>query len=130
MNCRAATHSIPMQDRVVLRGWLFKRGRLRKTWKRRYFVLSVPNEGQLFAAGVTEPSLTYFKEDPEKVEDQKPKGCMPLTGSSGAEMKPKPQKPLRFKVEAGGRQLYLQAGTRAALNVWVAAMRTVTDLHH
>lgn len=110
---------------MVLHGWLFKRGRLRKTWKRRYCVLSVSCEGKLPHPGVEEPCLTYFKEDPNRLPSAAPKGCMPLANFASAMAQPKPQKPARFMVAAGGREMYLQAGTQEAMEQWVQAFNRV-----
>ena len=116
--------------KCVLRGWMFKRGRIRKTWKRRYFVLCMPDEGELFAGGVGEPCLVYFKESPDVQPNAKPQGTMSLVACCGATEVPKEDKPLRFMVEAGGRQLYLQAGNLEAMQQWISALNGVAAAFH
>ena len=92
---------------IELSGYLTKKGRNYKTWKRRWFTLS----------GST---LTYFVSDKTKVE----KGCLDLTAGS---IIPKTElfasKKFAFEISTPSRTLLVAADDQELMGTWVSKMQ-------
>jgi hypothetical protein len=97
-----------VDDAKGLRGFMLKRGRIVKTWKRRFFQV----EGH---------ALCYYNRAPE--EGGTLKGQILLTDAAVAhEHKAQVGHPNYFIMVSGKRQLHLSAPTEAGMHAWVAAI--------
>lgn len=93
------------QDETPLwEGWLQKRGRIRKSWQLRYFFVKFRRVYYFKAA--PPPGCPLEGLTPQEL-DRAAVGSMSLVDVQDVGRCPKPGKPLRFSVTAGGRTLFL-----------------------
>ena len=100
-------------------GWLYKRGDVHKSWKKRYFVLS-------------EQSFQYFKKDKDALT-RNMAGLIPLkdceiTEASGVQRKNDGNTFSIFN-PTSGRYYYLWAETQEAKADWLKSLKQVTHIH-
>eukprot|EP01138_Halocafeteria_seosinensis_P008038 gb/GECG01008214.1/.p1 GENE.gb/GECG01008214.1/~~gb/GECG01008214.1/.p1 ORF type:complete len:480 (+),score=77.92 gb/GECG01008214.1/:1-1440(+) len=103
---------------VIIRGWLYKRGRMRRSWRRRYIVLCMrrgPNGRML-------PALIYFRND-QIESSENILGSMELQFMTSLGAAPKEEKPYRFFVSTHKRTMYLQALSEEARDMWLDSLR-------
>ncbi|KAA0177108.1 hypothetical protein FNF27_01438 [Cafeteria roenbergensis] len=91
-------------DEPLWEGWLQKRGRIRKSWQPRYFFIKFRRVYYFKAAPPPGRPLDGFT--PQELE-RAATGSMSLVDVQDVGRCPKPGKPLRFSVTAGGRTLFL-----------------------
>lgn len=103
---------------VIVRGWLYKRGRLRRSWKRRYFALCMRRS----PGGHMVPSLIYFLNDQVGSEDNV-LGSIELQHLAKLGVAPKKDKPFRFFVATPERTMYLQALSEESRDIWLQSLR-------
>ena len=98
-------------------GVLFKRGQMRKNWKRRYHILQ---NGQLF----------YFDGSSKPKAGMQPLGSVMVRGCSAEEVSnDKFKRPNCFMLYAGpqGRDFFMQADTAEQRSQWVSTLRKYTS---
>lgn len=94
-------------DRFEKRGWLTKRGQIRQSWKRRFFVLK---DGGLF----------YY----ENETDLRPKGQMSLYGAAAVFVQyPKVAKANCLEISTPERTLYIYADSADDIKEWALAIQ-------
>jgi hypothetical protein len=103
---------------LVRSGWLWKRGRVLKTWKRRWFELR-GDDLRYFKAAPTEGT------PPSRGGGSGGAGCFHIGSIVTATPATKPDKPHRFYVATPGRTLYLQADTAADMTEWIAVFKVL-----
>eukprot|EP00050_Salpingoeca_kvevrii_P011560 m.16309 g.16309 ORF g.16309 m.16309 type:complete len:283 (+) comp3490_c1_seq1:862-1710(+) len=145
-----AAHSQPQMDSAPagsnssdsgpFMGWLVKRGRVRHSWIRRYFVLEVAPAAGAGGEKSTSPaaSLVYYENDARKAE----KGRMALTAGWTVYYGDAAARVAQFKnmswpsmashdsllvVETDGRTLYTYAESSADCDAWIAQFRALGD---
>ncbi|XP_041477505.1 pleckstrin homology domain-containing family A member 1-like isoform X3 [Lytechinus variegatus] len=109
------THAAGTMDKVTARlfpgrniiqsGWCVKQGAVRKSWKRRYFILD-------------DQGISYYKSDQEKL----PIRMIPLKEISSckvAEHGPSIQRDNLFEIISAGRTFYVQAYSPGEMASWV-----------
>ena len=98
---------------VLQQGHLWKRGRLRRSWKERWFVLDAASS-----------TLTYFEDRAGK----KQKGRVALTSASAAE-RSKAGGAGAWELNAGNKRVYKfkTSGGADERDAWIAAINDVVD---
>mmetsp|Transcript_11256 Transcript_11256/g.15701 ORF Transcript_11256/g.15701 Transcript_11256/m.15701 type:complete len:468 (-) Transcript_11256:402-1805(-) len=103
------------------KGWLYKRGQYRKSWKRRYFVVDPLKH-----------TLCYYQAPPEESAAKgryvKPLGIIDLTNTTVIVDKD-PAKPDNcFRVQTPARDYYISAADPFKMNTWISVLRLNSKL--
>eukprot|EP00057_Strongylocentrotus_purpuratus_P028391 XP_011682865.1 PREDICTED: pleckstrin homology domain-containing family A member 1 isoform X4 [Strongylocentrotus purpuratus] len=93
---------------IIESGWCVKQGAVRKSWKRRYFILD-------------DQGISYYKSDQEKI----PIRMIPLKEISSckvAEHGPSIQRDNLFEIISAGRTFFVQAYTPGEMASWIESI--------
>mmetsp|Transcript_15865 Transcript_15865/g.22271 ORF Transcript_15865/g.22271 Transcript_15865/m.22271 type:complete len:136 (+) Transcript_15865:22-429(+) len=103
------------------KGWLYKRGNIRKSWKRRFFVVDPLKH-----------TLCYYQIPPEdsQAKGRVPKalGVIDLTNTNVIVDKDPASPENCFVVETPGRDYYIAAADPFKMNTWISVLRLNSKL--
>jgi len=103
------------------KGWLYKRGKFRQSWKRRYF-----------AVDPIKHTLCYYMSPPEEAVRRgrvvKPLGVIDLTNSTVIVEKDLHSYENCFRVKTHSRDYYISASDPFKMNTWISVLRLNSKL--
>eukprot|EP00055_Hartaetosiga_balthica_P012428 m.60400 g.60400 ORF g.60400 m.60400 type:complete len:299 (-) comp7940_c1_seq1:828-1724(-) len=113
-----------MSDDIKYTGWATKRGKLKKNWKRRYFVLRKDNILSYYVG------QEFIKSALKGTVDIGTKGIEVLSGGDCEEVNWPREAPksTRFEIRMPSRSFYVFCDTPQEQNLWVAELRRSAGL--